>query len=99
MLIPGLVVFRRPPHLPLARGLGVQWGLGPPGRDLLDQVQKRATVAIGHLLQRVPRRAGQGQPAIQLLFGALGQVLQIAQRQAFQHQNLRPAQQGCVQLE
>ena len=92
MGITGFVILRRAPHQPGRQRLGVQLARQVPGHDLLDQVQKRAPVAIGHFQQRLARGPAQRQRPVQRALGALGKPLQIAQAQPFQHQHLGAAQ-------
>ena len=99
MLIPRFVVFRRPAHQALRHGLRVDGRIGFPRRHLLDQVQRRASIAIGHLQQSLSCLRGQRQLAAQFALGPLRQQFQILQTQPLQHDDLRARHQRGVQLE
>ena len=99
MLFARLVVFRGPPHQPRGQRCAVQRLGQGPGRHLLDQVQKRAPVAIGHVQQRLAGIPRQRQGAAQVLFRPLRHALQIGRRQPVQHDHLCPAEQGGVEFE
>ena len=99
MLIPRFVVFRRTAHQALRKLVAGQALVNLPSGDLLDQVQKRPAVAIGHLQHRLARLALQRQGAAQFLFGPLRQALQVGKREPLQHDDLRAGQKCCVQFE
>ena len=66
---------------------------------LLDQVEKRAAVAVGHVEKRVARRRGQGKRAAQFVLGAVGQPFQRRHVKPVKRDHLRARQKGGVQLE
>ncbi len=99
MRIPRFVVLRGPPHEPFRQPRLVERRIALPRRDLLDQVEQRPPVAIGHLQKRLARLGLQRQGLAQLALGPLRQSLQIGERQAFQHQHLRAGQHSGVQFE
>ncbi len=99
MLIARFVVAHRAAHQPGRELVGIQRAGRLPRHHLLDEVQQRPPVAIGHLDQRRPRRTVEGQRAAQILLGTLRQQLQIGRAKALEHQHLRPAEQRGVQLE
>jgi hypothetical protein len=99
MLVPRLVVFgaaRRISRLASSSRVSV---VQLPGRDLLDQVQQRAAVAIGHLQHRLARLALQRQGAAQFLLGPLRQPLQIGQDSRSSTMTCARLTEGGVQLE
>jgi hypothetical protein len=99
MRLPRLVVLRRAPLQPMGQRAGIKIGGCLPRRDLFHEVQERAAIAIGHRKETVPRLGRKGQRPVKLGFRAFQQQRKLLVGEPFQHQHLRPGQEGGVQLE
>ena len=78
---------------------GVEQPLGRKAGDLLDEVEQKAAVAIGHRAQRGARIRGQRQLAAECRLGAAEQRFEIVVAEPAQHQHLGARQQRADQLE
>ena len=77
MLFPGFVVFRGAAHQAGGKLVGIEGrGRGPSG-DLFDQVEKGAAIAVGHFDQLFAGGAVEGEGAVQVTLGALGEALKV----------------------
>ncbi len=99
MLLTRLVVLGGAALQALAKLLGREVLLHPPRHHLLDQVQKRAAVAVGHVDELLARGTVQRQRPVQFAFGPLGEVFEVDRRKTFQNDDLRARQKGGVQFE
>ena len=98
MLFAGFVVFRGPLHQPFGQRVAGDFTAGFPCRDLFDQVQQCAPVAIRHFQKRLAGITVKRQGAAQILLGALCQPFQISQIKPRENQHLTARQHRGVQL-
>ena len=95
----GLVVERRPVLHDARQFLRPEQAFRRQPRQLLDEVEEKTSVAVGHGAQRGAAVFGQRQGVAEVLFGAAKQGLEVVVIETAQHEDLGARQQRADQLE
>ncbi len=99
MLLPRLVVERRPLLHCGDEACGIERLYGLQRRHLLRQIEKVPPVAVGHGAERGASVVGEFERLAIMLFGPLEQRLERRVVEPAQHENLRARKQRAVELE